>query len=197
MPVATASLTFTATPSGSRAKPYSKSAFTGTPTASAIWRRCSSASSRRTPLSGRASDQACPALVVASASKPICSSATALPVSHGFGITKQPAACSRRKASTRSSCFRRSSGLGRHPLRRSHEGAEDPENREEDPEEEHPAVPVSQRHHPEREDQDEVQQRAANSNAPPHSRPPIACAAYSSHHVRLRPARNGRITRSG
>ena len=62
------------------------------------------ASSRRTPLSERPSVHACPALVVASASKPIRSSATALPTSHGFGITKQPSACSRRKASTFSSC---------------------------------------------------------------------------------------------
>jgi hypothetical protein len=31
-------------------------------------------------------------------------SATALPTSHGFGMTKQPEACSPRKTSTRSLC---------------------------------------------------------------------------------------------
>ena len=56
------------------------------------------------PLSARPSVHAKPALVVASASKPICSRARALPASHGFGMTKHPVAWSRRKASTRSSC---------------------------------------------------------------------------------------------
>ena len=44
-------VTLAATPSGSTAKPPSKSAFTGTSTAAAIVRRCASMSSRPTPLS--------------------------------------------------------------------------------------------------------------------------------------------------
>ncbi len=67
-------------------------------------RRWSSASSRVTWLSALPSVQAKPALVVASAGKPSCSSARALPASQGFGITKHPAACRSRKAATRSFC---------------------------------------------------------------------------------------------
>src|SRR5207249_595812 len=69
------------------------------------WRRCASVWSRNRPLSGTPRVHAFPALVVASASNPIPSSATALPTSQGFGITKQPASCRRRKAATLSSCW--------------------------------------------------------------------------------------------
>src|SRR5919198_4456980 len=54
-----------------------------------------------TPLSRRPSDQAKPELVVASAGNPRFARTRALPTSHGFGMTKQPDWCSRRKTSTR------------------------------------------------------------------------------------------------
>src|SRR5688572_23081244 len=65
-------------------------------------RRWSSACASVTWLSARPSVQAKPALVVASAWKPSCSSARALPASHGFGMTKQPEACRRWNVSMRS-----------------------------------------------------------------------------------------------
>jgi hypothetical protein len=45
------------------------------------------------------------------------------------------------------------------------EGAEDPENREEDPKEEHPPVPVPERHQPERECHEQVQEGTADSDS--------------------------------
>src|SRR5690348_14722356 len=90
IPVSTARATFAATASGSIANPPSKSAFTGTSTASAMPRRCLSISSSETGLSRAPSDQANPELVVASAGKPSAASVRALPRSHGFGMTKQP-----------------------------------------------------------------------------------------------------------
>ena len=68
----------------------SKSALTGTSTASAIAAMCSRASSRVTPLSFRPRLQANPELVVASALNPSEVRNRALPTSQGFGITKQP-----------------------------------------------------------------------------------------------------------
>ena len=70
-----ASFTFALTCSGSTACPPSKSAFTGTATASATSRRCSSTSSSLTWPSARPNVQANPELVVARALKPICSKA--------------------------------------------------------------------------------------------------------------------------
>src|SRR5262245_62280005 len=49
-----------------------------------------------------------------------------------------------------------------------HERAEDPEDREEDSEEEHPPVSVPERHETKREGDGEVQKQAAESNSPPH-----------------------------
>src|SRR6478735_139133 len=60
---------------------------------------------------------------------------------------------------------RRASSVSRSTGRygRAHDRAEDPEDREEDPEEEHPAVTVPQRHQAEREHENEVQDRPADS----------------------------------
>ena len=52
--------------------------------------------------------------------------------------------------------------------RRRHERPDEPEHREEDPEEEHPAVPVSQRGEAERPQQDQVHEESTNSDEPPH-----------------------------
>ena len=95
IPVATARVTLAATCSGSTAYPPSKSAVTGTSTAPAMSRRCASASSRVTFVSGRPNVQARPALVVARAGKPSWASARATPTSHGLAITKQPERCRR------------------------------------------------------------------------------------------------------
>src|SRR4029450_4643627 len=51
--------------------------------------------------SGRPCENAKPALVVASAGNPRCCRYRAEPTSHGFGITKQSASCSVRKACLR------------------------------------------------------------------------------------------------
>src|SRR5262245_60599924 len=56
----------------------------------------------------------------------------------------------------------------RHPLRRAHERAEDPEDREENPEEEQPPVPVPDGHHTERDHQHQVQDPCADTDSPPH-----------------------------
>ena len=47
--------------------------------------------------SGSPRENAKPELVVASALKPRCARYCAVPMSHGFGMTKQPLSCSRRK----------------------------------------------------------------------------------------------------
>jgi len=52
-------------------------------------------------------------------------------------------------------------------LRRLHERAKDPEDRKEDPEEEQPSVPVSDRHDAQGHGQDDPEQ-PAESNCPPH-----------------------------
>ncbi len=101
IPVVTARATLAATPSGSSAKPPSKSALIGRSTAAAIAFRCARASSTDTPLSGRPVLHANPELVVASAVKPRCARYRALPISHGFGITKQPASWSVRNVAIR------------------------------------------------------------------------------------------------
>src|SRR5258705_9203619 len=94
-PVVAAFATLTPTLSASAAKPSSKSALTGTSTHPAIVRRCASATSIEMSLSRRPSDHAIPALVVAIAGKPRPASMRALPMSQGFGITKQPDWCRR------------------------------------------------------------------------------------------------------
>jgi hypothetical protein len=70
MPVSIARRTLRATPSGSVAKPCSKSAFTGSSVATTSWRRCASTASSGGPPSRSPSDQAQPELVLASALKP-------------------------------------------------------------------------------------------------------------------------------
>src|ERR1700754_3146568 len=69
-PAPTASRAVSATPSGSSANPFSRSADTGTSLADAIWAAWVIASSRVTEPSRRPSDAAKPLLVVARASKP-------------------------------------------------------------------------------------------------------------------------------
>src|SRR6266851_5629523 len=69
----------------------------GTSTAALISVRCAQTSSTVTRLSALPIVHAKPALVEASALKPRCCSAFAVPTSTGFGSTKQPASCSLRK----------------------------------------------------------------------------------------------------
>src|SRR5205814_3763896 len=83
----------------------------------------------------------------------------------------------------------------RDTLLRPHERAEDPENREEDSEEEHPPVPVPERHQAEREHQDEVQDPGTDSDSPPHSPSLVAARLTQSPECAARPTR--RIIRSG
>src|SRR5262249_9029141 len=52
--------------------------------------------------------------------------------------------------------------------RRRHERAEDPQDREEDPEEEQPPMPVPDRHHTKRDHQHQVQDSGADTDSPPH-----------------------------
>ena len=94
MPVWIAALTFSATRSGSMAKPPSKSALTGTSTPAAMARQCASIPSSGTPWSGRPVDHANPELVVATALNPSETRARAEPTSQGLGMTKHPDACS-------------------------------------------------------------------------------------------------------
>src|SRR4249919_3102785 len=53
-------------------------------------------------------------------------------------------------------------------VRRLHDGADEPEQREEDPEDEHPPVALAERSQAEREQDDEVQEEAAKTDSPPH-----------------------------
>src|SRR6478752_2808143 len=92
-PVFTARATLTPTLSGSWAKPSSKSALTGISTAAQIAARCVQTSSTVTRLSALPSVQAKPALVEASALKPRCCKARALPTSKGLGMMKHPLSC--------------------------------------------------------------------------------------------------------
>src|SRR5689334_5125032 len=93
-PVFTARATLTPTLSGSWAKPSSKSALTGISTAAQIAARCVQTSSTVTRLSALPIVQAKPALVEASALKPRCCKAFALPTSKGLGMMKHPLSCS-------------------------------------------------------------------------------------------------------
>src|SRR5262245_38298046 len=92
--------------------------------------------------------------------------------------TMTPAADRTEGGSRRKRDIRRSIRLGRgtrgtFPLvatrrhRRDHR-TDDPEERQEDAGDEHHPVPLPERHHPEREDEHEVQQ-AAETDTPPHS----------------------------
>src|SRR5262245_45983772 len=89
-PLSTARATLTPTLSGSWAKPSSKSALTGMSTAADIAARWLQTSSTVTRLSGLPMVQAKPALVEASALKPRCCNALALPTSKGLGMMKVP-----------------------------------------------------------------------------------------------------------
>src|SRR5919198_146500 len=80
-----ASRTVEATPDGSSAKAFSRSAETGRSVAATIEAACASASRRVTVPSSRPSVAAWPLLVVASAWKPSQASSLADPASHGFG----------------------------------------------------------------------------------------------------------------
>ena len=64
--------------------------------------------------------------------------------------------------------------LGLSGLRRLwlHHGSDKPQQREEDPEEEHPPVSISEGYEPDREQQGEVQKGATNSDPQPHDFPP-------------------------
>src|SRR5918992_3110701 len=84
-PAAVASRTVSATPSGSSAKPFSRSAVTGSSVAWTTCAACSTASSRVTRPSARPRVAANPLLVVARAWKPREASSTADPRSHGLG----------------------------------------------------------------------------------------------------------------
>src|SRR5689334_12151717 len=50
-----------------------------------------------------------------------------------------------------------------------HEGSDQPEEREEDPKEEHPPVAVSERPEAQEEEQQQVQKQAADTDSPPHT----------------------------
>ena len=84
-PVSAASAMVVATPSGSSAKPFSRSALTGSSVASTMVAACARASSRVTDPSSRPSGAANPELVVANAVKPREAKSRAVPRSHGFG----------------------------------------------------------------------------------------------------------------
>ena len=101
MPVSMAARTFCATPSGLSAKPLSKSALTGSSVAATSARKYASTVGRGICPSAQPCDHAAPELVEASALKPSCASQCAEPTSHGLGMTKQPLACSWRKAARR------------------------------------------------------------------------------------------------
>jgi hypothetical protein len=87
MPDAAASATVSATSAGDVPKQCSRSALTGSSVAAASAAAWPIASSRVTPPSGRPSELAKPALVVASAGKPRCASSLALPGSQALAIT--------------------------------------------------------------------------------------------------------------
>src|SRR6185437_8700849 len=92
-PVFTARATLAPTLSGSCAKPSSKSALTGISTAAQIAARWVQTSSTVTRLSALPMVHAKPALVEASALKPRCCKAFALPTSNGLGMMKHPLSC--------------------------------------------------------------------------------------------------------
>ena len=83
-----------ATPDGSSAKPFSRSAETGRSVAATMTAECTMASSRLTEPSLRPKVAAKPELVVARASNPSDASSLAEPRSQGFGIRSgSPARC--------------------------------------------------------------------------------------------------------
>src|SRR5215471_9197225 len=97
-PVSAARVTVRATPPGSSAKQFSRSAETGSSVAATIAAACARASSRLTEPSRRPSVAANPELVVASAWKPREASNAADPRSHGFGSSSGfPGRCRSRK----------------------------------------------------------------------------------------------------
>ena len=81
------STTVSATAAGSSAKPFSKSADTGTSTAATTAAAWATASSRVTDPSRRPRVAANPPLVVARASKPMAARSLAEPGSHGLGMS--------------------------------------------------------------------------------------------------------------
>ena len=88
-----------ATRSGVVPKAFSRSAVTGRSLAATMSAALRSTASRPAWLSGLASENAKPALVVASASKPACASRRAEPASHAFATMNGPGrACSARNA---------------------------------------------------------------------------------------------------
>src|SRR3984893_633374 len=92
-PVLTAAATLAPTFSALWAKPPSKSALTGRSTAPHSAVRCCKTSASVTRLSAFPMVQAKPALVDASALKPRCCKARALPMSKGLGMMKHPLSC--------------------------------------------------------------------------------------------------------
>src|SRR5258705_7497783 len=105
-PAGAASPMVSATPAGSSANAFSRSAETGSVVAAAMAAACASASSRVTAPSGRPSVAAKPPLVVASAAKPSEASSRADPASHGFGSSSGPGPSWRaRKTRARSAWF--------------------------------------------------------------------------------------------
>src|SRR5436305_11655561 len=108
------SFTVSATPAGSSAKHFSKSADTGTSTAATTAAAWLTASSRLTDPSGRPKVAANPPLVVAKASKPTDARILAEPSSHGFGITSGAGPwCKARKRSAFSTWVAMHRNLGR------------------------------------------------------------------------------------
>ncbi len=104
-PAAAASLMVSATPAGSSANAFSRSAETGRLVAATIAAACPSASSRVTAPSRRPSVAANPPLVVASAAKPSEASSRAEPASHGFGSSSGSGpSCRARNTRARSAC---------------------------------------------------------------------------------------------
>ena len=91
-PTAAARRMVSAQVSGSSPKPFSRSAETGNEVASTIARAFASVSSRpiAPSASGLPTENANPALVVASASNPSFASMLADPASQGLGIVKMP-----------------------------------------------------------------------------------------------------------
>src|SRR5207244_11678688 len=102
-PASASSATVSATPPGSSGKQRSLSTLSGSEVAAASAATWATSSSRVTVWSTLPIDQANPALVVASASKPHEASSRAEPMSHGLGITNSCSrACSARKLARRS-----------------------------------------------------------------------------------------------
>ena len=94
-----------ATPSGSSAKQFSRSADTGRSVAATIEAACARASSRLTEPSSRPRVAANPLLVVARASNPSQASSLADPASQGLGMSSGIGPpCSERNCAALSAC---------------------------------------------------------------------------------------------